>query len=225
MKKILVACPTADIKEYCFSDWLNSSKSLTYENYDIHVVDNSDNRDFYERWKDVVSMSRVSPNMFPSVKHVMAKSHDECRKKALDGGYDYLLHLESDIFPPKDIIEQLLNVNAKIVGATYHIGVGEDSQLMIQQMEKFGDELRETYGLEQGDLSFVDGKVKRVFSCGLGCILIHRSVLDKFEFRYETGANVHPDSFFFYDMDAIGEKVYVDTSIYCQHENHTMLRN
>ena len=46
----------------------------------------------------------------------MAKSHDECRKKALDGGYDYLLHLESDIFPPSDVIEQLLSANAKIVG-------------------------------------------------------------------------------------------------------------
>ena len=225
MKRVLVSCPTADVKEYCFGDWVNSAQNLTYDNYDIHIVDNSDERDFYSKWKDVISMSRVSPTTYPSLKHVMAKSHDECRKKALDGGYDYLLHLESDIFPPSDVIEQLLSANAKIIGATYHIGVGEDSQLMIQQMENFGEGLRETYGLEQGDLSFADGKIKRVFSCGLGCILIHRSVLDKFKFRYEAGANVHPDSFFFYDMDAIGEKVYVDTSIYCKHENHTMLRN
>ena len=224
MKKVLVACPTADVKEYCFSDWVNNAQNLTYPNYDVHVVDNSDNRDFYEKWREIVSMSRVSPLNYDSVKQVMAKSHDECRKKALEGGYDYLLHLESDIFPPNDIIEQLLNSNKKIIGATYHIGVGEDSELMVQKMENFGNELRETFGLDKGDLSFVDGKVKKVFSCGIGCILIHKSVLKKFKFRYEKGATVHPDSFFFFDMDAIGETVYVDTNIYCKHENHTMLR-
>jgi hypothetical protein len=224
MKKVLVSCPTADVKDYCFSDWVNQVQNLTYKNYDIHVVDNSDNREFYDKWKEIIPMSRVSPQNYDSVKSVMAKSHDLCRKKALDGGYEYLLHLESDIFCPNDIIESLMSHNKKIVGATYHIGVGEDSQLMIQQIENFGDALRETYTLKSGDLSFIDGTVKRVFSCGLGCVLIHRSVLSKFKFRYEKGANVHPDSFFFYDMNSIGEKVYVDTDIYCNHENTTMLR-
>jgi hypothetical protein len=71
---------------------------------------------------------------------------------------------------------------------------------------------------------FVDGDVKKVFSCGLGCVLIHRSVLKEVVFRYEEGSPVHPDSFFYADLDAKKIPVYVDTSIYCKHDNQTMVR-
>ena len=46
----------------------------------------------------------------------MAKSHETIRQKALKGNYDYLLHLESDVFPPIDIIERLLEKKKKIIG-------------------------------------------------------------------------------------------------------------
>ena len=146
-------------------------------------------------------MGRVNPLIYPDFKYALAKSHDNCRTMALKGDYDYLLHLESDVFPPVNVIERLLDARKKVVGAMYHIELGEKSTLMIQHLEEFGEAKRETYNLGETDLDFVDGSVKKIFSCGLGCVLIHKSVLKEVPFRYEEGAPVHPDSFFFADLD------------------------
>lgn len=225
MKKVLVCCPTADVKSYCFSEWVNNVQNLTYGNYNIHVVDNSDDRDFFDKWKTIIPMSRVSPSNVKSLKQLMALSHEECRKIAIKENYEWMLHWESDILNvPLDIIETLLSKKKKVIGCLYHIEVGNESHLMIQNIENFGDEIRETYNLDIQDISFVDGSVKKVFSCGLGCTLIHRSVFEKVGFRYEEGANVHPDSFFFADLNSIHQEVYVDSSIYLKHDNHTLLR-
>lgn len=228
MPKVLVACPTADVKEYCFPEWLATILNLTYSEYDIYICDNSENRDFYQKYKHLfkgkVIFERVTPSHFKSFRHALAKSHNKCREYAIDNGYDYLLHLESDVFPPLDVIERLLDHNKRLVGGLYHIDLGEQSKLMVQQLEDSGFAHRETYNLDEADISFVDGTVKRVFSCGLGCVLIHRKILEKVPFRYVDGAAVHPDSFFYGDLDQAKIKVFVDTSVYCRHENKAMTR-
>lgn len=227
-KKILVACPTAEGKDYALDKWVETVRSLTYEDFDIHIVDNSETsaymNDIRARFGDLLTVSRVSPAQSPTFRHALAKSHNKCSEKALKGGYDYLLHLESDVFPPLDVIERLLEHNKRIVGALYHVELGEQSKLMVQQVEHFGEVHRESFNLDDTDLSFVDGTLKRVFSCGLGCVLIHRSVLEKIPFRYEGDASVHPDSFFYGDLDSAGIKVFVDTSLYCEHDNQSMTR-
>jgi cellulose synthase/poly-beta-1,6-N-acetylglucosamine synthase-like glycosyltransferase len=231
MRKILVACPTADVKDYCFNEWVDNVKSFTYPNYDVYVCDNSVERQYYadkkkelETEDEFFRMGRVNPLIYPDFKYALAKSHDNCRTMALKGDYDYLLHLESDVFPPVNVIERLLDARKKVVGAMYHIELGEKSTLMIQHLEEFGEAKRETYNLGETDLDFVDGSVKKVFSCGLGCVLIHKSVLKEVPFRYEEGAPVHPDSFFFADLDMKDISAYVDTSIYCEHKNQSTIR-
>lgn len=227
MKKVLIACPTADVKDYCFNEWINKVRCLTYPNKDVLVVDNSEHRYYFDEIKKNypdISFFRVSPKQYKSFKHALAKSHDKCREKVLSEKYDYLFHLESDVFPPIDVIERLLDANKKIVGGLYHIELGSESKLMIQELEPFGIAHRETYNLDNSDLNFVDGNVKKVFSCGLGCVLIHRSVLEKVNFRYEDESPVHPDSFFFADVNQNGFSVYADTSIYCEHFNVPLRR-
>lgn len=230
MRKILIACPTANLKDYCLDDWMENISNFTYPNVDILLVDNSEYRDYYVELKNRFAhlpnfkVERVTPQHFPDFKFALAKSHDICRQRAIEGNYDYLLHLESDIFPPHDVIERLLDCKKKMVGAMYHIELGERSSLMIQKIEDFGDVHRETYNLEENDLLFVDGTVKQVFSCGLGCVLIHKSILKQFSFRTDFNTPVHPDSFLYADLDAKQIKVYVDTSIYCDHRNHSLLR-
>lgn len=235
MKKVLIASPTADIKDYCFDKWMENVSKFTYENCEVFICDNSLTRDYYvdlkNRYKDFpkpFNVGRVNPSQYDkfnlTYKSILAKSHDRCRMYALENDFDYLLHLETDIFPPADVIERLLDAKQKIVGAMYHIEVGARSSLMLQKIEEFGEDLRETYNLDELDLDFVDGDVKKVFSCGLGCVLIHRSILKKVAFRYEEGSPVHPDSFYYADLDAQHIPVYVDTSIYCNHDNQTMVR-
>lgn len=227
-KKVLVAAPTGELKDYAFKRWVENVKKFTYPNYDVHIVDNSENRNYMNKvrmlYGDFLSVERVSPIQYPNFKHALAKSHDKCSEKVLNDGYDYLLHLESDVFPPIDVIERLMEHNKRIIGALYHIELGEQSKLMIQEIEGFGSVHRETFNLDETDISFVDGTVKKVFSCGLGCVLIHRSLLEKVEFRFEGDGSVHPDSIFYGDVNQLGQSVYVDTSIYCEHDNKSMIR-
>jgi GT2 family glycosyltransferase len=227
MAKILVACPTADVKDYCFRQWVQNVSNLTYHDISIYVVDNSENREYFKILKKDypnITFDRVSPKQYLSFKSALAKSHEKCRIKALNEGFDYLLHLESDIFPPIDVIERLLDSKKAIIGALYHIELGAESKLMIQVLEGHGIEHRETYNLDESDIDFADGTIKQVFSCGLGCLLIHKSILKKVGFRYEEGAIVHPDSFYFGDLNNQGIPVFVDTSIYCEHQNTALKR-
>lgn len=217
--KILVGTPTSDKKNYCYDDFISNVKSFSYPHYDTLIVDNSESRKNHKRiMKDGIKSIHVKPNN-RKIHRVLAESHEEIRKYALRNDYDYLLHLESDIFPPIDVIQRLLIHNLPIASAMYPIEFGSDSHLMAQEMETFG-ELRETRNLKNGqDLIFINGKLKPIFHCGLGCVLIHKSVLKDITFRWEEGATIHPDGFFAFDTNALGITKYIDTSILCEHRN------
>jgi hypothetical protein len=107
--KILVACPNHEIKEYAFQRWIDNVKGLTYPNYDIFVSDNSPNDDFMNRWKDQVPIERIDTT---NMNHLMVKrlnySYEAIRQKFLASNYDYLMVIESDVIPPSNIIELLL---------------------------------------------------------------------------------------------------------------------
>jgi hypothetical protein len=95
---------------------------------------------------------------------------------------------------------------------------------MVQQIEDWGIDHRETYNIDENDILLVSGGLEKVFSCGLGCVLIEKSVLKDVIFRYEENAPVHPDSFFYADLDSKQIPVYVDTSIICEHKNQSIRR-
>ena len=231
-KSVLICCPTADIKKYCIDDWISNVSEFTYENKGLYLCDNSNELDYYNELREKLKhkpqfnwcgIERINP-FNKSVKQSIALSHEKCRQFAIHNKFDYMLHLECDLFPTVDVIERLMESKKRIIGGTYYIELGGDSKLMIQQLEDFGTAHRTTYNLDNCDLSFIDGTVKRVLSCGLGCVLIHKSIFSKYQFRYEEGAVVHPDSFFFADLNKNGEKVYVDTSIHIKHNNQALIR-
>jgi cellulose synthase/poly-beta-1,6-N-acetylglucosamine synthase-like glycosyltransferase len=217
--RVLIGTPHSDTKNYCIEDYIARVKSLSYPFYDVLVVDNSQSRKNYKLLlRAGIKAIHVKPKKH-SIQTILAKSHEEIRKYALAHKYDYLLHLESDVIPPRDVIERLMIHNHPIVSAMYMINFGSDSHLMSQKIENFG-EIRETINMKDGaDLMMVDGKLKLTFACGLGCVLIHRETLKKFVFRSESGANLAPDSLFALDTDALGIPKYIDTSVLCEHNN------
>lgn len=218
-KRVLVGTPHSDVKNYCINDYIERVKTLTYKNYDVLVVDNSEGRKNYKLLtKEGFHVSHVKPKNH-SVQKFMADSHEEIRQFAVRNNYDYLLHLESDILPPADVIERLMIHDLPIVSAMYMINFGKDSHLMAQEIETFG-EVRDTTNYKDGsDLILADGSLKKVFHCGLGCVLIHKNALNQFEFRHEKEMGLHPDGFFAFDTDALGIQKYIDTSVLCEHNN------
>jgi hypothetical protein len=218
--KVLVGTPHNEVKNYCFDDFISNATNLTYKHYNIVIADNSKrNKNSKQISKLGVSTIYVKPKQKANQQFI-AESHEELRLAALRTNVDYLLHLESDIFPPKDIIERLLVHQLPVVSAAYFIDEGLNSHLMVQEIEDKGDFIRESRNITHGhDILLMSGGLQKVYACGLGCTLIHRSVLEKIKFRWEKGAPVHPDTFFAADLNAMEIPQYIDTSILCEHRN------
>ncbi len=220
--KVLVCAPTNEVKGYALEEWAETVQNLTYPNYDVFLCDNSKTHDFRRKLR---KMGFITDHIRPKqkdVRYTIAQSHERCRNYFMKRPeYRYMLHLETDVIPPVDIIERLrdgMTHHKKVVGAMYHIDEWKYSHLMIQKREKFG-ELRLVDNLEDDDMGFVDGTIKQVYSMGLGCLLIDRKVLELIQFRAVEGMDAHPDSFFAADLDELEISQWLDTSILCKHLN------
>jgi hypothetical protein len=220
--KVLIGIPHNEIKNYCLEDLLSTTTNLTYDKqyYDILIADNSkSSKNVKKIIKRGVDAIHVKPKQKPNQQYI-AESHEALRLAALNGDYDFLLHWEDDITPPLNIIEQLLSHQKSVVAASYFINHGHDSHLMIQQIEEQQGSIRHTLNFDKNfDILQMDGKLKRVYSVGLGCVLIHKTVLKKIKFRWEKGMNTHSDSVFSADLQALNIPIYLDTSILCNHNN------
>jgi hypothetical protein len=224
--KVLIAAPQHDSKSYCWEKWVDRVKSLTYPNYDVFIADNSATDEFAEEMKKSgVKVKRVGFHL-EGVLERTTQAHEACRLEALNGDYDYLLHLETDVIPPLDVVERLLLNRKKVVSAAYDIFHGKSRKAMIQLNEP----LDRTYGAyrcvqfaeEQEPLIF-DGTTKQVYHAGIGCILISKYVFEKVPFRFENNVPFHADTWFANDCFALDIPIYLDTTVNCKHYNTTWL--
>lgn len=231
--KILVSCPTAKVKNYCFEDWLENVMSFTYPNYDVIMFDNTIDEGKNAKYLNKVYANKYGYNKNRKFKVInsqvtskiniierMAISHNDCRIYALNEEYDYLLHLESDVFPPKNVIEKLLFNKKKFVNALYYTDEGKSRRPVVQTQLKIAPNFASSYWLNHKDeVLYLNGDLLKVATAGLGCALIERSVLKKIKFRFEKGVDKHPDTFFAQDCEKNNIPVFCDTSIICEHRN------
>jgi len=231
--KVLVSCPTAEVKNYCFHDWLENVMCFTYPNYDVIMFDNTPDKGKNAKYLNKVYANKYGYSKNRKFKVInsvvnakvgvierMAVSHNDCRNYALREGYDYLLHLESDVFPPKDVIERLLFQGKKFVNALYYTDEGKSRRPMVQTQLQIATNYGSSYWLNHKDEPmYLNGELLKVASAGLGCALIDVSVLKKIGFRWEKNVNKHPDTFFAEDCQKNNIPVFCDTSIVCEHRN------
>ena len=238
--KVLVSAPTASAKNYCFESWLDNVMNFTYPNYQVRLFDNT-----IDGGKNAENLNEIARRKYGSMvgafekfyaynsqelhkikseKSViarMARSHNDCRGYALSNGFDYLLHLESDVFPTREVIETLIFDNKDVVGAAFYRDEGRHRCLMAQRRIYVTPNVIKCFNLNANeDLYYLDGKLREVASVGLGCVLIKtKKVFNKIKFRYVEGENMHPDSFFSEDCFRNKIKIYLNTNIVCKHEN------
>ena len=224
--KVLVGCPTYKGKDYCVDEWLNYIKNLKYTNYDILIVDNTADDGTHAKWlTDKYGVEVIHHfKKETSLNALMAECNEILRKRVIDEGYDYLMSIESDVFPPKNIIPRLMNQQHGVVSGMYEIGYRNWKYPLIQIVEpKLNTEgrignVRQLWWDEI--LNFIDGETKQVHGCGIGCTLIHVEILKKIKFRVDPENSIHADSFFYMDLwNLFQYPVYVDTSIMCRHDN------
>jgi len=229
--KILLATPTARAKDYCLKDWLKKIKSLSYLNYDILIVDNSPEQNYYKHIQKLLGKSKkrkheviryTPPNSNKSLQEIMCDCNNLIRDYVLKNDYEYLFSLESDVFPSNNIIQRLLAARADVATAYYFIGTNHDSFLLTRDLEPFGRNVFDfDKSIEQAFIDF-DGINKKAYQTGLGCILISRKVLKSIPFRVDkTNPSTHADTFFHEDLRNANVNV-VGIDVICEHRNNAV---
>jgi len=228
--RVLIGSPTAKNKSYCDFEWIDNTLKTNYPNFKVVLFDNSDdNGEYCARLNDYYKQ-KYNGNQFEAIKSdtsfcsgLIAKvcqGHNDIRRYALDNGFDYLYHLESDVMTQPHTLQELLLHNKQIAGALYYRDLGRFRKLMLQTRVYRSPHSVFHYNADQTDDAwFIDGILKEASHIGLGAILIRRDVLEKIPFRYVEGVHVYPDSYFQEDCFRAKIKIFADTLLICSHKN------
>jgi hypothetical protein len=225
--RILIASPitpSISYKKYCVSEYFSSLNSISYKNAEILLLFNGGTMDEMDKMKKEAG-KKINLEFLPmshSIIETMVSARNFLRQKVLDDNFDYLLFLEQDIIPPGGIVEKLLS-NKKSVcsGLYFNLQRGGNRALCYPGYNPMawdfasssnGDIIEKTIDFDR----LFPPSLIRVDGCGLGCVLIHKDVLSKIEFRSEKGEDFE-EFFFAQDCKNHGIDIFVDTSIICRH--------
>lgn len=225
LPKILVATPTYEGKNYCLKEFIDNVNKFSYpkSRFDFMIFDNSktpENAKYINKtfdvkvhWKDHTGKGVIEK---------LALTHEAIRLHAINNKYDYLLHLESDVFPQKDVIEQLLWTRKNIVGVPYMLFGGGQRRLVTQgfsEVEMHTDTFTSCLQLGHTHHWFFDGTVRRCTTNGIGCTLMKVNTIRNIPFRYVENDNAAPDTWFTRDLMQNKIPYYVHTGMIAFHWN------
>jgi len=199
--KILIGFPTSSAKDYCFEDFVKQITSFTYPLYDIFVVDNSKDKnhikEFHKR-----GIKAVHEPINGDFREELARHQNIIREYFLNGDYDYLMMIESDVFTGECILEKLVSYavrSEKILERSHGYDIMGQGVLPLNQL-------------------LVDPDAK-ITATGIGCTLFRREALELVYFRVDLDLNkrAFSDTFIYTDMQKLGFKILIDSNIICEH--------
>ncbi|MFH0751970.1 MAG: glycosyltransferase family 2 protein [archaeon] len=216
LPKVLVGCPVSDYHEYCTEEFIQSIKTLSYPNYDILLIDNSKDDRFFNSIKDKVPIIRGK--YFTKIHDRLAYNRNLLRQKVIDENYDYFFNVDQDVIPPRDAIERMVSGNKKITtGIYFNPWEKRGEKRLLATIWVCPPNQPEKLVAVREDIVQGDNLIK-IDSCGSGCLLIHRTVLEKIKFRYDLNEGEGVDDVFFcQDAKKNDFEIYADTSIKCKH--------
>jgi len=225
--KVLIATITSDAKKYCQEDFLNNLKLLDYKPADFIIIDNS------ETVKNSIAIEKHGfktfwlPRKGKTSEKMMYESEAFLREKFLKGGYHFLMRIESDLFPPQDIVQRLMMHRSRtdngilpIVSAAYFITNDGKDHLMMQDIEEQGTgskELMMCNVTDMHDMVRMTGGLVKTASCGMGCMLTAKEVEENIQLTYDD--RMYPDAQWHHHANQLGYNKFIDTSVLVEHQN------
>ncbi|MBU0666623.1 MAG: hypothetical protein ABIC91_00545 [Nanoarchaeota archaeon] len=218
--KIIIICPTSNHKCYCLKEFLKGLNRLTYANCEVLFADNSKDASYAEMIR-TLGCDCIKIPFTKGVKKRLANSRDLLRKKALLKDCEYVLSIEQDIIPPKDVIEKLLSCKKRVVSAFYTKNMlVKDNDVVLGREDVpvlwiLNDEKTAVKRLRMKDVG--GKKIFQIHGGGLGCLLIHKNVLEKITFRIGEDEKGFDDMYFFRDLQEQNIPAFCDATIKCRH--------
>jgi len=222
--KILVATTIYDKKHYAFPKWWKAVKELSYPSYGVLIVDNTaDNGNYARKLRRIIGNKGkvIHAERKKNSRDTLSYCQNIIRQRVIDEDYDYWMSIESDIVPPSDTIQRLLQWGQPVVGGLYEIGHDVKRLCVFLRHDKGNGTVgtRLITAKEDEEIRKTKGLIK-IHGCGIGCALIRRDILERFPFwTDERFDNKHSDVYFYMDLDNNKIPVYVDTTIFCEHYN------
>ena len=237
--KVLVGSPLFDGMRYCIKEFLSTMKSLTYNNYDILLVDNSKTDDFFNELKKEKGIKVIKDNT-QETKNIrrLVSSRNKILQYAIDNVYDYVLMMDSDVLPPPNIISELINCRKDIVSGLYFtsfLSSGKPKYLPVAWQfitaEEF-EEMKKTTIFpsivkSHSDLrrhlipeEYESNRLLGVKYPSAGCMLLTKNVFEKIRYGLlETPNNLSTtdDIYFFDKAHELGFECFCYTKIKCEH--------
>ncbi|MDP7115832.1 MAG: hypothetical protein QF632_01820 [Candidatus Woesearchaeota archaeon] len=238
--KVFIGCPTWIGKKYCINKYLNGITNLDYPEKYFMIADNSKTDEYLDILKEKGINALKGEHYDDPVKSVV-ESRNMLREQFLEGDCEYFFSLEQDVVAPRDAIIKMIAHNKRVVSGLYftagevnekpvmmplaYVGVAKE---FIEKIKADPKVYKDQYE-ELKKYNFDPKEVKRrltfketegetfmpVLRVGLGCVLIHRDVLEKIKFRYNPHG--YDDMTFCSDVLAKNWKIFLDTSIKCRH--------
>ncbi len=144
-------------------------------------------------------------------------NYERARRAALEGGYDFLLTIESDMVVPPGAIDQLLACDADVAYGLYVFRHGRRTWSAYTTLEeRHGVSLSEDAPRARREW----GKVIDVAGVGLGCALISRKVLRTIDFRMGDNDRVSNDWQFALNLQEAGYSQRAHLGVVCGHHSY-----
>lgn len=141
-------------------------------------------------------------------------------QQALDGNFNHIMFLDDDVMPPPDAYHKLSSYGYDIISGLYHRRQNPIYPVAMIKTDK-------GYGWVS---EYTKGSVIEVDLVGAGCLLIHRTVLEKmkkpwFEWLIDRddlkeGEKVSEDFDFCIKAKKLGYRIIIDTSVECKHAGY-----
>jgi len=165
-QKVLIFCPIGGKLEQKTRDAIFAQEDI--ENYDIIFAHDNPH-------------SPMSENAGLNIQ----LAYEKMRTMALQGKYDKVWICEADMIPPKDALKKLLEVDAEIVTGLYILRHAAPNPNIVTKDKQFT-----LFSFEHIKKNW--GKQITVGGGCMGCVLIDKSVLERFSFILKDNKNA-PD--------------------------------
>ena len=142
----------------------------------------------------------------------------------VDGLYDYLFSVDSDIVLPKDTLTKLLNHNKDIVSGVY---IQRKANMEVPEIYRWKGNAMLNVSMDE----ILPAGLHPIAGCGFGCVLVKSEVFRKigypqFDYKMHSVGQIQysEDTYFCNKAAENGFEIYVDSSIVCGHiGSHTYL--
>lgn len=164
-----------------------------------------------------------------------ATARNRIAQMTLDGGYDYVLMVDSDVTPPSDALVNLLSHGADFVSGYYlHRNADNRPSGRTCAYRMYDDDgkpyfdypLESEYTVgELADMRDSGSTIIEIHGGGMGCALVSRNVFERLKYPWFDWVNydgknrdmLSEDLYFCEKMRKKGIKRYLDTRVACGH--------